>query len=113
MGELHLEILVDRMKREFKVDCNVGAPQVAYKETITKLAEGEGKYIANPVVVAYGHCWIRIEPLPRGTGFEFVDAIKGGAIPKEFISPIQKGIVEAMENGVIAGFPLVDMRALI
>jgi elongation factor G len=111
MGELHLEILVDRMKREFKVDCNVGAPQVAYKETITKLTEGEGKYIRQSGGRGqYGHCWLRIEPLPRGSGFEFVDAIKGGAIPKEFIGPIEKGVVEAMENGVIAGFPLVDMR---
>lgn len=111
MGELHLEILVDRMKREFKVDCNVGAPQVAYKETITKMAEGEGKYIRQSGGRGqYGHCWIRIEPLPRSQGFEFVDAIKGGTIPKEFIGPIEKGVKEAMENGVVAGFPLVDMR---
>jgi len=112
MGELHLEILVDRMKREFKVECNVGAPQVAYKETIKTLAEGEGKYIRQSGGRGqYGHCFIKLEPKGRGEGFEFVDAIKGGAIPREFIAPIQKGIVEAMENGVIAGYPVVDMKA--
>lgn len=111
MGELHLEILVDRMKREFKVEANVGAPQVAYKETITKLAEGEGKYIRQSGGRGqYGHCFIKLEPLARGQGFEFVNAIKGGAIPAEYIAPIQKGIKEAMENGVVAGFPLVDMK---
>lgn len=112
MGELHLEILVDRMKREFKVECNVGAPQVAYKETIKALAEGEGKYIKQSGGRGqYGHCFVKLEPRARGEGFEFVDAIKGGAIPREFIAPIQKGIVEAMENGIIAGFPVVDLKA--
>lgn len=112
MGELHLEIIVDRMKREFKVDANVGAPQVAYKETIKANAEGEGKYIRQTGGHGqYGHCLIRLEPRGRGEGFEFVDAIKGGAIPREFIAPIQKGIVEAMENGVLAGYPMVDLRA--
>jgi len=112
MGELHLEILVDRMKREFKVEANVGAPQVAYKETVKILAEGEGKYIKQSGGRGqYGHCFIKIEPKGRGEGFEFVDAIKGGAIPREFIAPIQKGIVEAMENGIIAGYPVVDMKA--
>jgi len=112
MGELHLEILVDRMKREFKVECNVGAPQVAYKETIKKLAEGEGKYIRQTGGRGqYGHAMIKIEPKARGEGFEFIDAIKGGAIPNEFIAPIGKGIKEAMENGVLAGYPLVDMSA--
>ncbi len=111
MGELHLDILVDRMKREFKVEATVGAPQVAYKETITKLTEAEGKYIKQTGGHGqYGHCWIRIEPKNRGEGFEFVDAIKGGAIPREFIGPIEKGIKEAMENGVLAGYPLVDMK---
>jgi elongation factor G len=111
MGELHLEILVDRMKREFKVEANVGAPQVAYKETIKSQAEGEGKYIRQSGGRGqYGHCMIRIEPKGRGEGYEFVDAIKGGAIPKEFIAPIEKGIREAMENGVLAGYPLVDMQ---
>ena len=110
MGELHLEILVDRMSREFKVEANVGAPQVAYKETITKLSEGEGKYIKQSGGRGqYGHCFIRIAPKGRGEGYEFIDEIKGGAIPREYIAPIQKGIVEAMENGVVAGFPLVDM----
>jgi elongation factor G len=110
MGELHLEILVDRMNREFKVEANVGAPQVAYKETITKTAQGEGKYIKQSGGRGqYGHCFVRIEPRNRGEGYEFIDEIKGGAIPKEFISPIEKGVREAMENGVIAGYPLVDM----
>ncbi len=114
MGELHLEIIVDRMKREFKVEANVGAPQVAYKETIKIAAVGEGKYIRQTGGHGqYGHCLIRIEPLPRGQGFEFEDETKGGSIPKEFINPIQKGIVEAMENGVIAGYPLVDMKAAV
>ncbi len=111
MGELHLEIIVDRMKREFNVEANTGAPQVAYKETIRKLAEGEGKYIKQSGGRGqYGHCYIKIEPLPRGSGYEWVNAIKGGAIPNEFITPIEKGIKEAMENGVIAGFPLVDLK---
>ena len=111
MGELHLEIIVDRMKREFKVDANVGAPQVAYKETITTNAEGEGKYIRQSGGRGqYGHCFIRMEPKNRGEGFEFVDAIKGGAIPREFIAPIEKGIKEAIENGVLAGYPVVDAK---
>ncbi len=112
MGELHLDILVDRMKREFKVEANVGAPQVAYKETIKKLSEGEGKYIRQTGGHGqYGHAVIKIEPKARGEGFEFIDAIKGGSVPSEFIAPIEKGIVEAMENGVLAGYPLVDMSA--
>ncbi len=111
MGELHLEIIVDRMKREFNVDAGTGAPQVAYKETIKKAVEAEGKYIRQSGGRGqYGHCLIKLEPQPRGAGFEFVDAIKGGAIPGEFIPPIEKGIVEAMENGVLAGFPLVDVK---
>lgn len=110
MGELHLEIIVDRMKREFKVEANVGAPQVAYKETIKAEAEGEGKYIRQSGGRGqYGHCFIRIAPKGRGEGYEWINDIKGGAIPKEFIAPIEKGIKEAMENGVIAGYPLVDM----
>ena len=112
MGELHLEILVDRMKREFKVDASVGAPQVAYKETIKIGAEGEGKYIKQSGGRGqYGHCFVELEPKARGEGFEFVDAIKGGAIPREFIAPIQKGIIEAMENGIVAGYPVVDLKA--
>ena len=114
MGELHLEIIVDRMKREFGVEATTGAPQVAYKETIKKLAEGEGKYIRQSGGRGqYGHCFIRIEPLARGVGYEFEDAIKGGAIPNEFIPAIEKGIREAMENGVIAGFPMVDTKIIL
>jgi elongation factor G len=111
MGELHLDILVDRMKREFKVEANVGAPQVAYKETIKGKAEGEGKYIKQSGGHGqYGHCFLRVEPKGRSEGYEFVDEIKGGAIPREFIPPIQKGVKESMENGVLAGFPMVDMK---
>jgi elongation factor G len=111
MGELHLEIIVDRMKREFGVEASTGAPQVAYKETIKKPGEGEGKYIRQSGGRGqYGHCLIRLEPGTRGSGFEFINAIKGGAIPGEFIAPIEKGIKEAMENGVLAGFPSVDMK---
>jgi elongation factor G len=111
MGELHLEVLVDRMKREFKVEANVGAPQVAYKETIKANSEGEGKYIKQSGGRGqYGHCFIRMEPKSRGEGFEFEDAIKGGSIPKEYIAPIEKGIKEAMENGVVAGYPMVDVK---
>ncbi|MBI2404849.1 elongation factor G [Candidatus Gottesmanbacteria bacterium] len=114
MGELHLEILVDRMKREFNVEANVGAPQVAYKETIKTEAEGEGKYIRQSGGRGqYGHCFIRITPKGRGEGYEFIDEIKGGAIPKEFIAPIGKGVKEAMENGVIAGYPMVDMTVTV
>ena len=111
MGELQLEVLVDRMKREFTVEANVGDPQVAYRETITKDGQAEGKYIKQSGGRGqYGHCLLRIKPLARGEGFKFVNAIVGGAIPKEFISPIEKGVKEAMENGVVAGYPLVDME---
>ncbi len=111
MGELHLEIIVDRMKREFKVDANVGAPQVAYRETIKGPAEQESKYIKQSGGRGqYGHVYLRLEPQDRGTGFEFVNAITGGAIPKEFITPVQKGVEEAMANGVMAGYPMVDMK---
>ncbi|MFN7088296.1 MAG: elongation factor G [Candidatus Paceibacteria bacterium] len=111
MGELHLEILVDRMQREFKVEANVGRPQVAYKETIKRMAEAEGKYIRQTGGRGqYGHVWLRLEPLERGKGFEFVDAIKGGVIPQEFIPAVQKGVKEAMEKGVLAGYPVVDTK---
>jgi len=111
MGELHLEIIVDRMKREFNVDANVGNPQVAYRETITKDAEAEGKYIKQSGGRGqYGHCYLRIKPLPRGEGVKFVNAIVGGVIPKEFIAPVEKGVREALENGIIAGFNLVDIE---
>jgi elongation factor G len=111
MGELHLEIIVDRMKREFNVEANVGQPQVAYRETVRKLSEGEGKYIRQSGGRGqYGHCQIRVEPQGRGEGYEFTNAIKGGSIPAEFIPAIEKGIKEAKDNGVLAGFPMVDFK---
>jgi len=112
MGELHLEILVDRMKREMGMNVNVGKPQVAYKETVTKhIDEVEGKYIKQTGGHGqYGHCVIKIEPLGRGEGFRFVNKIKGGAIPSEFIPSVEKGVIEAMEKGVLLGFPLVDLQ---
>jgi elongation factor G len=112
MGELHLEIIVDRMKREFKVEANVGRPQVAYKETIKASSEAQGKFIKQSGGRGqYGDVHIRLEPKERGQGFEFVDEIKGGVIPKEYINPTKKGIEEAMEKGVIAGYPMVDLKA--
>jgi len=114
MGELHLEILVDRMKREFSVDAKVGRAQVAYKETIHKVASGEGKYIKQSGGRGqYGHCFLRVEPLPRGEGFQFKSEIKGGAIPQEFIPSIEKGVKEKMEIGVMAGYPMVDMKVVV
>ena len=114
MGELHLEIIIDRMKREFGVETTVGKPQVAYKETIRKKAEAEGKYIRQSGGRGqYGHCWLRVEPLERGKGFEFVDEIKGGIIPKEYIPAIQKGVKEAMDNGVLAGYPVIDVKVTV
>lgn len=111
MGELHLEILVERMLREFKVAANVGAPQVAYKETIKGEAEAEGKYIRQSGGRGqYGHCFLRVSPLPRGEGYRFKNAIKGAAIPSEFIPSVEKGVVEAMQKGVIAHYPLVDIE---
>jgi len=110
MGELQLEVLVDRMKREFGVEAATGAPQVAYKETIKKIAQGEGKYIRQTGGRGqYGHCLLRVEPKGRGEGFEFKSEVRGGAIPSEFISPIEKGVKEKLENGILAGFPMVDM----
>ncbi len=114
MGELHLEILVDRMKREFRVDANVGAPQVAYREAISKAADGEGKYIKQTGGRGqYGHCLLTIEPQPRGTGYEFVNAVTGGSIPREFINPIDKGVQESLERGFIAGYPMVDVKVTV
>lgn len=111
MGELHLEILVDRMKREMGMNANVGKPQVAYRETITKNAQAEGKYIKQSGGHGqYGHCLIRVEPLARGEGFKFVSAIKGGSIPNEFIAPVEKGVIEALEKGVLLGFPMSDVQ---
>jgi len=111
MGELHLEILVDRMKREFGVDANVGAPQVAYREAIKKPVEVEGKFIKQSGGRGqYGHVWLKMEPNDTGKGFEFVDAVKGGSVPREFIPAVQKGLVETLPNGVLAGFPVVDVK---
>jgi elongation factor G len=114
MGELHLEIMVDRLRREFKVETNVGTPQVAYRETITKAVEAEGKYIRQSGGRGqYGHVVIRVEPLERDKGFEFVNAIKGGVIPDNFIPAVEKGIREAMEKGVVAGYPVTDVRVIL
>ena len=114
MGELHLEIIVDRLKREFGVEANIGKPQVAYKETITTEIQIEGKYIHQSGGRGqYGHCYLRLEPLERGKGFEFIDEIKGGIIPKEYIPAIKKGVIESMEGGVLAGYPVVDMKVAV
>ncbi|WP_298040080.1 elongation factor G [uncultured Desulfuromonas sp.] len=111
MGELHLEVIIDRMKREFKVEANIGAPQVAYRETITRKVEVQGKFVRQSGGRGqYGDCWLRIEPLEPGGGFEFTDEIKGGVIPKEYIPAVGAGAKEAAENGVVAGFPLVDVK---
>jgi len=111
MGELHLEIIVDRMKREFKVDANVGAPQVAYRETIRKSVESEGKFVRQSGGRGqFGHVWLRIEPQEQGAGYEFVNEIVGGVVPKEYIPAVDKGIQEQMGNGVIAGYPMVDVK---
>ena len=112
MGELHLDIIVDRMKREFKVECNVGKPQVAYRETIKGTADCEGKFVRQTGGHGqYGHVWIRFEPNEKGKGFEFVDAIVGGTVPKEYIKPTQEGLRAALENGLVAGYPVVDIKA--
>ena len=114
MGELHLDVIVDRMKREFKVECNVGAPQVAYRESITKSVEVQGKFVRQSGGRGqYGDCWLRLEPGEPGDGFTFVDAIKGGVIPREYIPAVGKGAEEASENGVLAGFPIVDVKVTV
>jgi len=114
MGELHLEIIVDRLKREFSVDANVGQPQVAYKETIKSIAKAEGKYIRQTGGRGqYGHVFIEIKPLERGAGFEFVNKVAGGAIPREFIPAVEKGVKEAADKGIIAGYPLVDLQVIL
>jgi elongation factor G len=111
MGELHLEIIVERMKREFSVDANVGAPQVAYRETIRKTVEQEGKFVRQSGGRGqYGHVWIRISPLPVGEGYEFENAIVGGAVPREYITSVDKGVQEQMQNGVLGGYPVVDVK---
>jgi elongation factor G len=112
MGELHLDIIVDRMRREFKVEANVGAPQVAYRETIRKSLEQEGKFVRQTGGRGqYGHVWLRLEPKEAGTGYEFVNAIVGGVVPREYISAVDKGVQEQMENGILAGYPVVDIKA--
>jgi elongation factor G len=111
MGELHLDIIVDRMKREFGVEANVGAPQVAYREAIKKPVEAEGKFVKQSGGRGqYGHVWIKMEPAASGKGYEFVDAIKGGTVPREYIPAVQKGLVDTLPNGVLAGFPVVDIK---
>ncbi|MDI3270733.1 MAG: elongation factor G, partial [Bacillota bacterium] len=114
MGELHLEVIVDRLLREFKVQANVGKPQVAYKETIREKAQGEGRYIRQTGGHGqYGHCWLEVEPLEQGKGFEFINKIVGGVIPRQFIPAIEAGVKEAMESGVVAGYPMMDIRATV
>ena len=114
MGELHLEIIVDRLKREFKVEANIGNPQVAYRETFRKSVKTEGKYIKQSGGKGnYGHCWLEMTPLEAGSGFEFENKIVGGAIPKEYIPAIEKGVAEAMENGIVAGYPVVDFKVTV
>ncbi len=111
MGELHLEVLIDRMKREFKVEANIGAPQVAYRETIRGSVEAEGKFVRQSGGRGqYGHCWLRLEPQEAGAGYEFVNAIVGGVIPREYVPAVDKGIQEAMKTGVVAGYPMVDIK---
>ena len=112
MGELHLDIIVDRLKREFNVECNVGAPQVAYRETIRATADCEGKFVRQSGGRGqYGHVWIKFEPNEEGKGFEFIDAIVGGTVPREYIKPTQDGLIAALNNGLVAGYPVVDIKA--
>jgi elongation factor G len=111
MGELHLEIIVDRLLREFRVEANVGKPQVAYRETLRKKAKAEGRFVRQTGGHGqYGHCIIEIEPLESGAGYEFVDKTVGGSIPKEFIQPVNAGIIDTMNSGILAGFQVVDVR---
>ncbi len=114
MGELHLDIIVDRMNREFKVECNVGKPQVAYRETIRKAVKSEGKFVRQSGGRGqYGHCWLEFIPQEPGAGFEFENKVVGGAIPREYIGPVENGVKEAMESGVIAGYPMVDIKVIV
>jgi elongation factor G len=114
MGELHLEIIVDRMKREFGVEANVGKPQVAYRETIRKTVEQEGKFVRQSGGRGqYGHVYLRLEPLPPGKGYEFENAVIGGVVPREYIGAVDKGVREQMQNGVVAGYPVVDCKVTI
>src|SRR5690625_1425795 len=112
MGELHLDVIVDRLKREFKVEANVGAPQVAYRETFRASAEVEGKFIRQSGGRGqYGHVWVKYEPNEEGAGFEFENKIVGGVVPREYVPSVEQGIREALENGVLAGYPLIDVKA--
>ncbi|MGZ4162577.1 MAG: elongation factor G, partial [Tumebacillaceae bacterium] len=114
MGELHLEIIVDRLQREFKVESNVGKPQVAYKETIKKHVKVEGKFVRQSGGKGqYGHVWVELTPLERGAGYVFENKVVGGAVPREYIAPVDTGIQEAMANGILAGYPLIDMKATV
>src|SRR3989304_5527407 len=114
MGELHLEIIVDRMRREFGVEANVGAPRVAYREKIRKMVEQEGKFVRQSGGRGqYGHVWLRLEPLEPGTGYEFVNGLIGGVVPREYIPAVDKGVQEQLGNGVIAGYPVVDVKVTI
>ena len=114
MGELHLEIIVDRMRREFKVEANVGKPQVAYRETITESVKVEGKFVRQSGGRGqYGHCWLHVEPQEKGKGYEFVNGIVGGVIPREYVPAVDKGIQGAMTSGVMAGFPVVDVKVTV
>ncbi|MGH8561055.1 MAG: elongation factor G, partial [Nevskiales bacterium] len=114
MGELHLEVLVERMKREFKVEANVGAPQVAYRETIRRSVEQEGRFIRQSGGRGqYGHVWLKIEPLEPGKGYEFENGVVGGAVPREYVPAVDKGVREAVKNGVLAGYPIVDVKVTI
>ncbi len=114
MGELHLDIIVDRLKREFRVQCNVGRPQVAYRETITRPVKIEGRFVRQSGGRGqYGHVWLEMAPNDPGAGFLFEDKIVGGVVPREYITPVQKGVVEAMESGVLAGYPVVDVKVAI
>jgi elongation factor G len=111
MGELHLEVIVDRMLREFRVDANVGRPQVSYRETVTKPVKAEGRFVRQTGGRGqFGHVWLQVTPLDRGSGFEFVDKIVGGVVPREYIGAVEAGVKEAMANGVVTGFPVVDVR---
>ncbi len=111
MGELHLEILVDRMKREFNVEANIGSPQVAYREAIKKTVEAEGKFVKQSGGKGqYGHVWLKIEPNETGKGYEFIDAIKGGSVPRDFIPAVDKGLKETITAGVLAGYPIEDVK---
>jgi elongation factor G len=111
LGELHLEIIVDRMKREFGVDASVGKPQVAYRETFKRSLESEGKFVKQSGGRGqYGHVWLKLEPQPHGKGYEFIDAIKGGRVPREYIPAVEKGVKEALQEGVLAGYPVVDAK---